>query len=156
MERQPGATGRSIIAAYATARFLAQEIAKPIEVQVQVQPKISIIPPETHIRDDINVRGSSTLINARKPGRLHELTVTSQSPDFILHIELDGRGLTETYTDLTTLSPHSELLAAYQGEDDGYYHIHLKQVSWTRSFKAVVYAKPSVTFTRLWRSWEES
>ena len=71
------------------ARQVAKEIAKPIKIEVlpevKIKPKITL-PIE---RSGIVVNGMETLVDVRGSGTVEEMTITTNSKDYTLHV-FDG------------------------------------------------------------------
>lgn len=71
------------------ARQAAKEIAKPIKIEVlpevKIKPKITL-PIE---RSGIVVNGVETLVDVRGSGTVEEMTITTNSKDYTLHV-FDG------------------------------------------------------------------
>ena len=173
-EREPTAMARTILGAYLTGAYmgkavaeqLAQHLAKPIEIKVE--PKVELVPFGTKTLDKRNYtvtnyyhltppENQSTLYLSENEGRLKEITIRSPSTNFRIKLFVDDvEKLNQTYTDLTALSPHTEILDAYQETEGGNYVLHIKDVIWTEKIQVILYAEGApINFQHIWAVWEE-
>ncbi|MFB0543811.1 MAG: hypothetical protein ACETVR_03420 [Candidatus Bathyarchaeia archaeon] len=167
------------------AREAGKEIAKwmayppPPPVEVTLPPRLPRVPRErvprvpavpavptprdivsrTLDRRDTAVPFKFDLIKVEGTGRLGEITVKSPSTDFNLLLEVDEKTLIDrSYSELAEISPHSQIVDAYEDAENGIYVVHVGEMRWVRSALASVYivrGGAAITFDTLWAVWEE-
>jgi len=126
---------------------MAREIAKKI-------PRLRETITRTLDLKNVRVEGTFNIINSKVGGKLKELVVRSPSPKFSLYILADGiPRITRSYTELTSISQHSELLDAY--EENGNYIVRLKDLNWLQNFMATISVEEPTTFNNIWSIWDE-
>jgi len=115
----------------------ARQQPKPEPVKPPVKPKTMIY--KWH---DKSVKKRKVLVNITGSGRLVKCRIISPSSSFKVLLQIDGETvLDDTYTDLT------EVLAAYE-EDDEYY-LHLEEKAFREKLVLIVSVTEQTTFTLL-------
>ena len=108
-------------------------------------------------RKDEAVRYTFDLVRSSVEGKLNEITIRSPSQNFSTLIIADGvKKLSRTYSELLQISPHSQLIDAYEEAENGVYILHIKEMYWRERFLATLYVdQGSITFNNIWAVWEE-
>lgn len=123
---------------------LARRIPKPREARTHT---INIM--------EKTLTGTLDLIKSDAGGKLEELVIISESPDFTVMIETDGAVRIEgPYKKFEEISPYSEVIDAYVN-DAGKYVLRFRNIAWLRSFRAFINSPKPMKLTRVWGQWEE-
>lgn len=170
-ERNPNARRRfeEILSKYEELRrffpddlVMVEEVAEEIARRMPKVPKPREVVPRTVDHKNQLVKNAADLVNTNVGGKLKELVIRSPSQNFGIYILADGiTQLSKTYTELTALSPHSDLIDAYPetnnyGELTGNYVVKIGELYWTSDclISIRIDGDDPITFNNLWVSWD--
>jgi len=136
---------------------MVEEFAEEIARRMPKVPKPREFVTRTLDHKNYPVKNVYNMVNVSNVGgKLKELVIRSPSQNFGVYILADGVvKLARSYTELTSLSPHSEFVDAYEEAENGVYVVKVKEISWLQNFLATVNVEETITFHNLWANWLE-
>jgi len=134
---------------------MVEEFAEEIARRTK-PPKLREVVTRTLDRKDEPVTHVFDVVKARVGGRLRELVVRSPSKNFSILILADGvTKLSRSYEELEAISPHLEMIDAYEEAENGVYVLCIREMHWTSNFLASILVDEKITFTHLFCLWDE-
>lgn len=142
-----------------------REIVRPIREiirEIPGAPPEIVTPPALEVRqrvfdrDDLAVTHAYSVIETAAGGRLDELTIMSPSTNFSVLILADGvRKLSKTYTELTVIASHLEMIDAFEDAENGVYVVHIKNLRWVSDCLVSVRVTAKIIFNNIFCVYDE-
>ena len=131
----------------------ANEIGRQMAKRV---PKLPEVVTKRIDRDNVLIRNYAELVDSRTRGRLREFIIKSPSMNFRVTVMRDGtKFIDRTYSELADISPHSEVIDAYDEAGTGIYVVSIKNISWLRDFTISIRTSEDISFNRVSSVWDE-
>ena len=139
---------------WAVQLAIAEETARVKAEKV----KVELTPPKpvTRVVDlkDRLVKAELTFFEAKAPGSLHELMLSSSDKEYSIMLVTDGiLKLYKSWDEMQAISQYLDTVDAFK--EDAEYVLSIKGFSWSESAYAVVSVKKPITFSNIFVKWDE-
>ncbi len=108
---------------------------------------------QSKITDEVNytIQTQYYLIDSSTHGVCSEIAIRSPSTSFSVSVIIDDiKQFDRTYSQFATLSPHSDLIDAFEdSQSSGVYVLHIGELNWRRKCQAILTVLEEITFENI-------
>lgn len=132
--------------------ILAEEMADAIASRLEgIEVRTPRYTEETLVvrKENVRLDRFARLFDETGEGRLREVTVVSNDPDFELYVYVDDLAKVQgSFSQLRELSPYLNLVDAFE-TDDGKYVLHISEIGWRGRCRVDLIPGRSILFDRI-------